>query len=947
MTGSGLRITLLYVGIGVLWVLASDLALGQLTVIPGLLTYLELLKGGAFVVITALVLHLVLRREFQKLERRDAQIQGVEERLRLLTTALEAAANGIVITDRDGRITWTNPAFTRLTGYSAEEVRGQTLRLLKSGRHNRAFYQRLWETVLAGRVWQGEMINRRKDGGLFVEEQTITPVRTADGTITHFISINHNITERREAEQALAIRTRQLEAVRAVTSEVIRELELPTLLTLIVRRAAELTGAVSGAVFLWDDATQLLTPEAWHGYGGWMKDVRVRLGEGVTGTVAERRQGMTVNDYRTSPQAQPILLTYTNITAALAEPLLYRDRLIGVITINNEGTGQSFSAPDQEVLALFANQAAIAIENARLFAERDRAAREARSLYEVARRLTTSLDLLEVLRLIAAKTTELLGTPHAQVVLWDEATLSLRLGAAHGTEAEEVQGQEFRVGEGVNGIVAQTRAPLVVNDYQAFPQRVKALSRLAADMAVPLLYQGRFLGVLNTHTTQPGSVFTPADVSLLTTFADQAAIAIENARLFAEVQQAMHDIQRAQAEAVRAETLRTLGQMAAGIAHDLNNTFATLLGQVELQKLRATDPTVERGLAILETAALDGAQIVQRLLNFARPQGTSRLGPVEVAPIVRDAVELTRPRWKDDPERRGVTIRMNLELPILPPVLGNAVELREALTNLIFNAVDAMPHGGTLTLRGQLVDSSSSQLGERTALPSQSTNGSMDQWTSWVELSVSDTGIGMPPEVQARLFEPFFTTKGVRGTGLGLAAVYGIMERHGGRIEVQSALGRGTTVTLAFRQATDAPFGQGEPRAPHPTAPRRLLLVDDEPLVRTTVAALLRIAGHSVTEAADGATALRLMGEAAPDVVLTDLGMPGMNGWELAKAIKAVQPTLPVVLLTGWQDHTPGEDADRQAVDVILGKPVSLSALRQAIDDLPQATPPGEGGSIE
>ncbi|MBI2114190.1 MAG: GAF domain-containing protein [candidate division NC10 bacterium] len=177
---------------------------------------------------------------------------------------------------------------------------------------------------------------------------------------------------------------------------------------------------------------------------------------------------------------------------------------------------------------------ALAIEQARLFAATERAAREARSLYEVAHSLTTSLDVAEVLHLIAVKTTELLGTPHAQVVLWDEAAQTLRLGAAYGTEAQRVQAQEFRLGEGVNGIVAQTRAPLIVNDYRTFPHRVPWLSELVAVIGVPLLYRDRLLGVLTSHATQPGSPFTEEHLALLTNFADQASAAIENARLYEE-----------------------------------------------------------------------------------------------------------------------------------------------------------------------------------------------------------------------------------------------------------------------------------------------------------------------------------------------------------------------------------------------------------------------------
>ena len=525
------------------------------------------------------------------------------------------------------------------------------------------------------------------------------------------------------ALETLRVRTQQLESVQAISTEIVREMRLPVLLELIIRHAIRLVGGANGTILLWDEGRGVLVPAAWIGSTPVSRESGIRLGDGVTGTVAIRRKGMIVNDYRTSPFARPIVLERTGITADMAEPLLYRDRLIGVIDINNGNTGRTFSDEHAEVLRLFATQAAIAIENARtheaalrreeeleallrasrtvmagldlqstldqiaaeasriaqckqvklllvdreaqvlrvgvviglpsplifpcpigdglsgivaqtgqtlfiadcqsdprnpasavdrekglrtylglpikargevlgvltfnttepreyspeemayltsfadqaaiaidnarLFAVTERAAREARSLYEVAHSLTTSLDPLEILRLIALKTTELLGTSHAQVVLWDDAAQSLQLGAAYGTEAVQIRQQEFRLGEGVTGIVAQSRKPLIVNDYQAFPNRVKELVGIVASLAVPLLYRGRLLGVLGSHTTQSGSVFTQEHLNLLGSFANHAAVALENARLH-------------EATARRAQQLATLIEITQALTTELN-----------------------------------------------------------------------------------------------------------------------------------------------------------------------------------------------------------------------------------------------------------------------------------------------------------------------------------------------------------------------------------------
>ncbi len=577
------------------------------------------------------------------------------------------------------------------------------------------------------------------------------------------------LAERKRAEVALAARTQQLEAVRAVTAEITRELDLPSLLGLITRRAAGLVGAASGTVFLWDDAAQALVPRAWHGFGDWKPDVRLRLGEGVAGVVAQRQEGLIVNDYQTSPHTHPTILERTKITAVLAEPLLYRERLVGVIAIYNEGSRHPFAEQHRQ---------------------------------------------------------------------------------------------------------------------------------------------------------------------LLTLFAIQAAIAIENARLFAELNQSYTDLQRAQEELIRSEKLRALGQMAAGIAHDLNNTLAAILGQAELLKLQVPTPQVQDRLDTLVTAAADGAQVVRRLQGFARQQLTPTLVRCDLATLVQEAVELTRPRWRDEPQRKGMVVQVRTELPDsdgLPPILGQPTEIREALTNLILNAVDAMPQGGTLTLSGRPVSE-----GRRRGLSSTPD-------PRFVELSITDTGVGMAEEIRRRVFEPFFTTKGVQGTGLGLSVVYGIMERHGGHIAVTSTPGRGTTVTLRF-QAARLAMGLVELKsAPRRVPSRRLLVIDDEPMVRKTLVALLRTVGHMVTEAAGGAEGLARLMEGPVDCVLTDLGMPELTGWDVARAVKTHAPQLPVILLTGWGELPLGEpeSAKSELVDRILSKPIQLEDLLGVIAEITEPAPCG------
>jgi CheY-like chemotaxis protein len=285
---------------------------------------------------------------------------------------------------------------------------------------------------------------------------------------------------------------------------------------------------------------------------------------------------------------------------------------------------------------------------------------------------------------------------------------------------------------------------------------------------------------------------------------------------------------------------------------------------------------------------------------------------VQLNPLVEQIVDLTRARWSDMPQQRGIVVTVRKELaPDLPVILGSASELREALTNLVFNAVDAMPEGGTLTLR--------------TAAQGDT-----------VLLEVTDTGIGMDEEARQRCLEPFFTTKGERGTGLGLAMVYGIVKRHGAGLDIQSAPGKGTTLRIAFplpQQIADPASTRDLPVLPQNL---KLLLIDDDPHLLKSLREILELEGHRITAAGDGATGVeefrRALDAGAPfDLVITDLGMPRMDGRAVAQSIKQMSPATPVILVTGWGQRPDAGGESLPHIDRVVGKPPKLQELRRAL----------------
>ena len=731
----------------------------------------------------------------------------------------------------------------------------------------------------------------------------------------------------------------QLEAVRAVSAEITQELNLAKTLRLVVQRACTLTRAAAADIDLWDPERQILVPEASYGHTAPRPMTMRRLGEGAMGTVAETRRGMIINDYRSNPVAHPATLAHTAITASLVEPLLYGDTLLGVIGVDHETPGRTFTPQDQEILRLFAVQAAIAIENARLYGEAERRRREAEVLASLAQTITASLDLDTVLQRVTEGARSLCDGDVAAVALREDGSDTLTFRNWSGTVTAAYAVLRIRAGRGLGGRVLVEGRSIRTADYRNDPDispdfhHVAQTEGLQAEIAVPVRMEATVAGVLFVMR-RTARAFTDADEAILTRLADQAAIAITNARLFRDQQRAYLALQHAQDKLVRTEKLRGLGQMAAGIAHDLNNILATILGQAELLRLRARHPEVTEGLQTLQTAANDGAQVVRRLQDFARQRSGGPLDACDLGQLVPEALDITRPRWREESRRRGIVIQTSVDLAGLPAIQGNPAEIREILTNLIFNAVDAMPSGGSLRFTGHVVNSSSRQLTLDDTGTSESTPRHLDASTGWVELAVSDTGLGMTTEVQRRIFDPFFTTKGLHGTGLGLSVVYGIMERHGGQIDVTSAPGQGATFRLRFRPANPEAEVSSGCATPAVVPSRRILLVDDDPAVRQTLAALLRASGQDVLEADGGAAALRRLEATSVDLVITDLGMPDVTGWDVARAAKARHPDLPIVLLTGWGDQVGAEAPADVLVDRVLTKPVPRHTVLAVIAEL-------------
>ena len=371
--------------------------------------------------------------------------------------------------------------------------------------------------------------------------------------------------------------------------------------------------------------------------------------------------------------------------------------------------------------------------------------------------------------------------------------------------------------------------------------------------------------------------------------------------------------ERIQEQFTQVEKFSALGQLASGVAHDFNNSLASILGRAELMMKHSDDPKIKRGLEIIAKSARDGAKTVKRIQDFARQRSERDFELVDVDQMLLDVSEITRPRWRDGAEANNVHISLELNNNSGIYVNGDVSELRDVLVNVIFNAVHAMPMGGCLTLSAEEMD-------------------------DHVILSVIDTGVGMPPEIRSRIFDPFFTTKGVEGMGLGLAVGYGVVRRHQGTFEVESELGKGSAfrikLPVAAGAGTEANSKSGLPDKSPVRYKMRVLVVDDEEEVRNLLKEILEDAECEAVTACQAYEGLKLFTEQSFDAVFTDLGMPGMSGWELARAIRQKNSQVPLAIITGWGEAVSTNEKESAQVDWVLSKPFSLAQIADIVQEI-------------
>ncbi len=708
--------------------------------------------------------------------------------------------------------------------------------------------------------------------------------------------------------QESRLRVRELDALQQVSLQLVSSLDLSAVLRLVVRTTLELTGARDAHVFLYDEGTGRLSFGAalWSTGETDLRPETTPRPDGITMTCVRSGEAVVINDCSSHPLFRDPSARKGGLRSIVSLPLRRASHVLGALNVAFVEP-HVFGDDELRLLGLLADQAAIAIDNARLFqAARDRAERLA-VVGEIAKAITATFDLNAIVLAVSRSLAPLL--PHKHMALWQQS----------GSDGEwvAVSASNGDVGElraAVESLILAD-APMVpcvwTADERTQPEARQALASagLRSLAVVPVAADGRRIG-LWTVGAQEADAFGLSQLGLLSQVSGHLAIAIQNAQLYSEMERALEQLRQSQTQLVRSERMRALAELSAGVAHDFNNVLTSILGRVQLMLTHVQDPATRESLQVIERAARNGAQTVRRIMGFARHREGEEFVPLDVNCLVEDAILLTEPRWRDPvSDRPPIEVKFRRGRPMA--VMGSAAELSEVLTNLIFNAVDAMPKGGRLILETRREGNEA-------------------------VIRVRDTGVGIPPEVMSKLFTPFFTTKGSHNAGMGLSMAREIVTRHGGTIQVQSEPGKGSTFSVHLplvRHVQLHNFKEELPMTQPTHVPRSLsiLVVEDEESIRRLLSSILGLEGHEVRTFRTATEGIAAFHERGADLVITDLGLPDQSGWEVARQVKAASPSTPVILITGWGVSAEVTEARRRGVDYVLPKPFEFEELSDLI----------------
>ena len=505
---------------------------------------------------------------------------------------------------------------------------------------------------------------------------------------------------------------------------------------------------------------------------------RLKVGVGMVGWSAESKKAFLSNDVEREPRYVPAI---KKTKSALCVPLKSGQKVLGVLDVESFRTG-AFDDRDVAVLETLADFLATAMNNVKLYEETKKKAHRLALTDQINRAISSTLDLESIFKIVSEELKKVMDYDRLSLAFWHPQQHCFKLELVHSqNQTTASRGKPIPADETSMYEVVKTKKPyyipkLILEDCKRPMDRLIFSEGIRSYLSIPILNEREVIAVLSLESKKSNE-FETEHIELLNSIGGHLSVAIKNARLFSDLESAYENLKRAQDRLIQTEKLRALGEMAGGVVHDFNNILTSILGRAQLILKKLEKQGLEkpedllRGLKLIEESATDGTKILSRIQKCTKGKKDTALSPVDLSQIVEDSIEMTKACWQDWAILSGIRIDVKKDLKDIKKVLGNATELREVMTNLIINAVDAMPEGGTLSLKTE-----------------------EDQ--RFVYLKVSDTGIGMSEDVKNKIVEPFFTTKGTKGTGLGMSVVYSIISRHDGEIKIRSSPGRGSTFII-------------------------------------------------------------------------------------------------------------------------------------------------------
>jgi signal transduction histidine kinase/CheY-like chemotaxis protein len=635
----------------------------------------------------------------------------------------------------------------------------------------------------------------------------------------------------------------------------------------------------------------------------------------VVGRAAQSGKSLLCNDVSLDPAYVPAI---AETRSELCVPIKKGREVLGVLDLQSF-VADGFDEQDVAVMETITDLLTTAVSNSRLYEETKAKAYRLELADQINRAISSTLDVKEIFNVISQELKKVWEFDRISLCFWhpEERLFRMTMSFCPDAGLSAVGARNISADETDMTRVTQTRKPLCQAKLSVGANS-KPMDRLIYSEGirsyayVPVLDDRRVVAVLSLESRKKQGL-GPDQMELLESIGGHLSVALQNARLFSDLQKAYQNMKNTQKDMLQIERFRAWGEMAGGVVHDFNNILAAILGRVQLLLMKLTSgkhdfrEELEKSLRIIESSAADGDRILNRIREFIRAKSEAEFAPADLNRLIEDSLELTKAYWKDKAALSGIDIQVHRELGASGQVSGDESELREVVTTLILNALDAMPQGGKLTLK---------------------TEDAADA----VLLTVADTGVGMTSEVKNNVFDPFFTTKGEQGTGLGLSLAKGIIARHKGDIWVESSPGEGTSFTMKIPRCrlepdrSDSKSEKGQSTS--------VLVVEDEANIRDVLQEILSTAGHQVTLASDGEEGIRLYKEKKPDLVISDLGLPGVSGWEVAAAVKEENPSTPVVIFTGWGVKLDQADPKSQNVDKFITKPFNMRQILSLVSEL-------------